>query len=113
MVVDSVATQPDVTPPNFYPNLFLNENILNLNKIYKNSIPFNFSIIKNLFDSKFLLKVKEELIKNVNFTEKETDICKCPPPFLLLSFLHSENCGDYFLFTFFSKLFIYFSRRRR
>ena len=51
-------------------------NIQNLNKSYTTSEPFKHAIVEALFQNDLLIKVKDECLKELSFTEKETDIYK-------------------------------------
>ena len=47
-----------------------------LEKEYLESMPYQHSVIKSLFSDSLLRKVREEILANLEFTEKETDIYK-------------------------------------
>lgn len=51
-------------------------NIDSLHKSYKTSEPYLYAVIDKLFQDDLLLKVKDECINELSFTEKETDIYK-------------------------------------
>lgn len=63
-------------------DLILNEKIWNkefLEKFKKevsNNIPYSFGVIDDLIDGNKLKKLRQEVLENVNFTSKETDIYK-------------------------------------
>jgi prolyl 3-hydroxylase /prolyl 3,4-dihydroxylase len=58
----------------FYPGLFASSNVARLGDEYKSSGPFKHSVIENLFSESLLDSVKDEILENIHFTEKETDI---------------------------------------
>ncbi|KAG1892079.1 nuclear protein [Suillus subluteus] len=60
----------------FYTGLFGPENVQQLHQAYASSEPFKYAIIEKLFQDDLLKNVKDECIKELSFTEKETDIYK-------------------------------------
>lgn len=42
---------------------------------YSQSTPYHHAVIHQLFDSDFLAKARDEIVDNVSFSHKETDIC--------------------------------------
>jgi len=65
----------------FSNDLFDHNNIARLNLDYLSSAPFKYAIVEKLFQDDLLLKVKDECVSDLNFTEKETDIYKVCPSF--------------------------------
>ncbi|KAG1806461.1 nuclear protein [Suillus plorans] len=60
----------------FDPGLFGPENVQKLHQDYADSEPFKYAIIEKLFQDDLLKNVKDECMKELSFTEKETDIYK-------------------------------------
>ena len=50
------------------------ESVASLNVEYKTSSPFKHCVVEQLFKDTLLESVKEEILQNIHFTEKETDI---------------------------------------
>ena len=65
--------------PHFYTGLFSPENVQQLHQAYANNEPFKYAIIERLFRDDLLKNVKDECIKSLSFTERETDIYKASP----------------------------------
>jgi len=63
----------------FYSGLFGPENVQKLHQAYASSEPFKYAIIEKLFQDDLLQNVKDECMKELSFTEKETDIYKASP----------------------------------
>ncbi|CAE6435841.1 hypothetical protein ACGC1H_000836 [Rhizoctonia solani] len=60
----------------FYPGLLDETNVASLNAQYAQSGPYKHAVVPLLFSNELLKKVKDEILENVRFTEKETDIYK-------------------------------------
>lgn len=60
----------------FTPNLFDTANIARFKDEYKDSTPYKHAVIGQLFDHDLLKSVKDEILGQLGFTEKETDIYK-------------------------------------
>ncbi|KAF5363718.1 hypothetical protein D9756_000291 [Leucocoprinus leucothites] len=74
-VLETPPTQNDPVP-HFTSSLFDHNNIAALNQAYRTSTPFKHTLVEKLFQDDLLVKVKEECITRLSFTEKETDIYK-------------------------------------
>lgn len=64
------------SPLAFHPTLLTPSNTSSLQKAYKESKPYHHAVVSELFEPEFLRKAREELVENVAFREKETDICE-------------------------------------
>lgn len=51
-------------------------NIQKLNNSYTTSDPFKYAVVDTLFQNNLLINVKDECLRELCFTEKETDIYK-------------------------------------
>ncbi|KAG8760255.1 hypothetical protein FRC14_003553 [Serendipita sp. 396] len=60
----------------FAANLLSASNITILSEQYHSSQPFKHVVIEKIFQESLLMKVKEEIVEHLSFTEKETDIYK-------------------------------------
>ncbi|TEB37139.1 nuclear protein [Coprinellus micaceus] len=60
----------------FHNGLFEHENISRLHSSYDASAPFKHTVVDKLFQHDLLVNVKEECLRELSFTEKETDIYK-------------------------------------
>lgn len=60
----------------FHPGLLDESNVAGLNAQYAGSGPYKHAVVPHLFSDDLLRKVKDEILDNVSFTEKETDIYK-------------------------------------
>ncbi|KAF8709690.1 Oxoglutarate and iron-dependent oxygenase degradation C-term, partial [Rhizoctonia solani] len=60
----------------FYPGLLDETNVAGLNAQYAESGPYKHAVVPSLFSDELLKAVKDEILDNVRFTEKETDIYK-------------------------------------
>ncbi|CEL59481.1 PKHD-type hydroxylase ofd1 OS=Schizosaccharomyces pombe (strain 972 / ATCC 24843) GN=ofd1 PE=1 SV=1 [Rhizoctonia solani AG-1 IB] len=60
----------------FYPGLLDEANVTGLNAQYAESGPYKHAVVPSLFSDDLLKAVKNEILENVRFTEKETDIYK-------------------------------------
>ncbi|CUA70251.1 Prolyl 3,4-dihydroxylase ofd1 [Rhizoctonia solani] len=60
----------------FYPGLLDEANVTGLNAQYAASGPYKHAVVPSLFSDELLKRVKDEILENVRFTEKETDIYK-------------------------------------
>ncbi|ELU45891.1 nuclear protein [Rhizoctonia solani AG-1 IA] len=60
----------------FYPGLLDEANVAGLNAQYAESGPYKHAVVPSLFSDELLKAVKDEILDNVRFTEKETDIYK-------------------------------------
>jgi Rps23 Pro-64 3,4-dihydroxylase Tpa1-like proline 4-hydroxylase len=66
---------PDA-PTYFASGLLKTSNADRLGQEYRQSAPFKYCVVDQLFQDDLLRKVKDEIIKELHFTEKETDIYK-------------------------------------
>ncbi|KIO29496.1 hypothetical protein M407DRAFT_21395 [Tulasnella calospora MUT 4182] len=69
----------DVSEPassRFSPGLLDENHAQSLHTEYAKSEPFKHIVIEQLFDDALLRGVKDEILRNIQFTEKETDIYK-------------------------------------
>ncbi|KDQ64141.1 hypothetical protein JAAARDRAFT_27758 [Jaapia argillacea MUCL 33604] len=62
--------------PHFSDGVLDPTNIQRLNKSYLASEPYKYAVLEKLFQDTLLQKVKDEILSELNFTEKETDIYK-------------------------------------
>jgi hypothetical protein len=69
--MDGTAAATPATP--FAPSLF--PSVLSLQTEYSQSTPYHHAVIHQLFDGDFLAKARDEIVDNVSFSHKETDIC--------------------------------------
>ncbi|KAF8345556.1 nuclear protein [Amanita rubescens] len=67
---------PTPTTSSFADGLFNAENIAHLNDEYKNNFPFKHAVVDHLFQNNLLENVKNECLRELDFTTKETDIYK-------------------------------------
>lgn len=74
----SLDTPSDPTDPapHFASGLFDHNNIARLYSAYNTADPFKHALVEKLFQDDLLVKVKEECISQLSFSEKETDIYK-------------------------------------
>ncbi|KAF9450938.1 hypothetical protein P691DRAFT_788192 [Macrolepiota fuliginosa MF-IS2] len=73
----SLDTTPDTDPGiNFAPGVFDHNNIARLSATYNSSQPFKHALVEKLVQADLLVKVKDECISQLSFSEKETDIYK-------------------------------------
>lgn len=77
---NSSASNPDVLVEDptidFASNLFDPQNVQRLNSVYHSGEPFKHALVEKLFRDDLLQKVKDECLRELHFTEKETDIYK-------------------------------------
>ena len=69
-----------------YPNVLSGQNSDSLRSAYASSTPYLHGVIDKLFDDTLLRKASEEIIRELHFTEKETDIYKVLQPPSLQNF---------------------------
>lgn len=70
-------TSHSPTPPlPFADGLFSPDHIARLNADYKNNSPFKYAVLDRLFQNDLLENVKDECLRELSFTTKETDIYK-------------------------------------
>lgn len=62
--------------PYFAPELLHPNNIHRLNSEYGASGPFKHAVVEKLFQDELLKSVKDEILSELSFSEKETDIYK-------------------------------------
>jgi prolyl 3-hydroxylase /prolyl 3,4-dihydroxylase len=55
------------------------ENALKLHSEYASSEPYKYAVLDKIFQDDLLVKVKDECLGQLSFTEKETDIYKVRP----------------------------------
>lgn len=60
----------------FAANLLSASNVASLSEQYHSSNPFKHVVIDKIFQESLLMKVKDEIVEHLSFTEKETDIYK-------------------------------------
>lgn len=78
----SLAERLDPTS-RFATGLLAEGNVKNLHEQYKNSGPYLHVVVEKLFQDDLLTSVKDEIIQQISFTEKETDIYKvCMVPWV-------------------------------
>jgi len=73
----------------FAPGLLNHTVTSNLHQAYISSEPFKYAIVEKLVQDDLLKNVKDECLRELNFTEKETDIYKVSKAFSLL--LHPDR----------------------
>jgi prolyl 3-hydroxylase /prolyl 3,4-dihydroxylase len=73
---ESKAPYHEGVSSKFAPNLFDAANIGRFKEEYKDSAPFKHAVVGQLFDSHLLKNVKDEILGQLSFSEKETDIYK-------------------------------------
>jgi Rps23 Pro-64 3,4-dihydroxylase Tpa1-like proline 4-hydroxylase len=69
-------SEPNGIIGNFHPSLLDEPSVVSLNAQYSASQPYKHAVIPKLFSDELLRNVKDEILENVSFTEKETDIYK-------------------------------------
>jgi hypothetical protein len=83
MAIDGHAPPSIDSPPpskrskpssNFHQSLF--HNVSSLSSSYASSTPYKHSVVDQIFDLDFLTKARKEIVEQINFREKETDIYK-------------------------------------
>ena len=60
----------------FAPGLFNHNVTSNLHQVYVSNEPFKYAIVEKLVQDDLLKNVKDECLRGLSFTEKETDIYK-------------------------------------
>lgn len=60
----------------FTEGLFDHSNIARLHKSYDSNEPYKYAMVDKLFQDDLLKNVKDECLRELSFTEKETDIYK-------------------------------------
>ena len=73
-IAPSFNTNTDLASQ-FANEIFNHNYIAKLRTDYLDSDPFKHAVVEKLFQDELLVKVKDECLR-LNFTEKETDICK-------------------------------------
>jgi hypothetical protein len=63
----------------FAANLLSASNVSALSEQYHTANPFQHVVIDKIFQESLLMKVKDEIVEHLSFTEKETDIYKASP----------------------------------
>ncbi|KAK7696005.1 hypothetical protein QCA50_000645 [Cerrena zonata] len=71
--LSAASTDPS---PHFAPELLHPNNIHRLNSEYAGSEPFKHAVVEKLFQDELLKSVKDEILSELSFSEKETDIYK-------------------------------------
>ena len=69
------SSDPDSTS-HFASGLLAPNTIHRLNSEYANSEPYKYCKVEKLFEDELLVAVKDEILAELSFTEKETDIYK-------------------------------------
>jgi Rps23 Pro-64 3,4-dihydroxylase Tpa1-like proline 4-hydroxylase len=72
----SFSGNNEESSPFFAANLMTSSNISLLAEQYHSSQPFKHVVIDKIFQESLLMKVKDEIVEHLSFTEKETDIYK-------------------------------------
>ena len=70
------AKRIKLSPSNFHSTLLIPSNVTALAEAYAQSKPYKHAIVPQLFDRDFLSRARQEIVEQINFTEKETDIYK-------------------------------------
>ena len=70
------AKRVKLSPSNFHSTLLNSSNVTALAQSYAASKPYKHAIVPQLFDRDFLSRARQEIVEQINFTEKETDIYK-------------------------------------
>ncbi|KAG8744241.1 hypothetical protein FRC12_014852 [Ceratobasidium sp. 428] len=70
------VSEPNGVVQRFSSGLLDEPSVANLNAEYAASQPYKHAVISKLFSDELLRNVKDEILENVRFTEKETDIYK-------------------------------------
>jgi prolyl 3-hydroxylase /prolyl 3,4-dihydroxylase len=60
----------------FHSTLLDPANIQRLHQEHETSAPYKHAVINQLFDPEFLKKARQEIVEQISFREKETDICE-------------------------------------
>ena len=60
----------------FHSTLLDPVNIHRLQKEHETSAPYKHAVINQLFEPEFLKKARQEIVEQISFREKETDICE-------------------------------------
>lgn len=71
--LSSSAAQPAST---FHATLLEKSNVADLTQHYAHSKPYKHAVVTQLFDRDFLARARSEIVEQINFREKETDIYK-------------------------------------
>ena len=73
----STTASASIDPtPHFAPELLHPNNIHRLNSEYASSGPYKHAVVDRLFQDELLKSLKDEILSELSFTEKETDIYK-------------------------------------
>ncbi|KAM0791907.1 hypothetical protein ACM66B_004161 [Microbotryomycetes sp. NB124-2] len=75
-VVPSPAVPQQSPSLPFYPGLLDDDNVQQLKRAHDESQPYKHGVIDRLFEPDFLIKARQEIVQQLSFTEKETDIYK-------------------------------------
>ena len=75
VVTENLILSADPTP-HFSNDLFDHNNVARLNSEYVANTPFKYALVDKLFQDDLLKNVKDECLRELSFTEKETDIYK-------------------------------------
>ncbi|KAF6761931.1 nuclear protein [Ephemerocybe angulata] len=71
-----VEIAPSPAAGRFNNGLFESDNINRLHKSYITNEPYKYAVVEKLFQDELLKNVKDECLRELSFTEKETDIYK-------------------------------------
>ena len=71
---DHIAIDMGGAKSHFAPGLFEEPNVNRLHQEYTKSAPFKHVVVEKLFNDGLVTRVKDECIRELGFTEKETDI---------------------------------------
>lgn len=67
---------PGIDSDVLFPEVLSQKNSRDLQQAYVQSAPFKHAVIPSLFDENLLQNVQREILEELSFTEKETDIYK-------------------------------------
>ncbi|KAK4046733.1 putative component of NuA3 histone acetyltransferase complex [Microbotryomycetes sp. JL201] len=77
----AIADRPNVSASSsspslpFYPGLLDPDSVNKLKQAHESSTPYKHGVIDQLFQPDFLKRARQEIVEQLSFTEKETDIC--------------------------------------
>lgn len=69
-IIDTAEALP------FHPTLLEPANIARLRAEHDQSVPYHHAVVNELFEPDFLKKARQEIVEQISFREKETDICE-------------------------------------
>lgn len=71
----SKPSPPDEEQLPFHSTLLVPSNVAALAAAHAASAPYKHAVVNQLFDPAFLHKARQEIVEQISFREKETDIC--------------------------------------